>query len=202
MNNLSVKQAMEQLKQAEIINSVEVFRRWLREGKVEGAYIESKKQGWQIPEDAIIKIIATQRRKRINKEKHAFNKGFERGYAISQQIIKEKMPKFMLQGAYDERFQIHRSDFQEMTRFNKYKKKEFLTFADERIFKRGVKSPRSSISVQYLEGWFAFGHGPLIVYGPDYNYDRELKLEQQAIALLVEYLRLEFIATDKKDSSI
>ena len=58
------------------------------------------------------------------------------------------------------------------------------------------------ISVQFLEGWFAFGQGPLIIFGPDYNYDRDLTLEHQAIALLVEHLRLEFIATNKNEGSV
>ena len=89
-----------------------------------------------------------------------------------------------------------------MARFSKHKKQEFLAFADERIFKRGVKTPRSNISVQFLEGWFAFGQGPLIIFGPDYNYDRDLTLEHQAIALLVEHLRLEFIATNKNEGSV
>ena len=32
MSNISVRQAVEQLKKAEIISNEEVFRRWLREG--------------------------------------------------------------------------------------------------------------------------------------------------------------------------
>ena len=56
MSNISVRQAVEQLKKAEIISNEEVFRRWLREGKVAGACIESKRQGWRIPEETIAAI--------------------------------------------------------------------------------------------------------------------------------------------------
>ena len=199
MSNISVRQAVEQLKKAEIISNEEVFRRWLREGKVAGACIESKRQGWRIPEETIAAIIATHKEKSSNKE---YDRGYKDGYEAAQREFKEKIPRLMIKGAYDVRFLLQRSEFQEMTSFSKHKKREFLAFADERIFKRGVKTPRSNISVQFLEGWFAFGQGPLIIFGPDYNYDRDLTLEHQAIALLVEHLRLEFIATNKNEGSV
>lgn len=202
MNILSVAQAVIQLKKAKVISNDEVFRRWLRDGKVEGAYIESKRKGWQIPEESIEKIITIHTEKSSNKEISIFEKGFKDGYAAAQREFKEKIPKLMIRGAYDVSFSLQRAEFQEMTSFSKHKKQEFLAFADERIFKRGVKNPRSNISVQFLEGWFAFGQGPLIIFGPDYNYDRDLTLEHQAIALLVEYLRLEFIATNKNEGSV
>ena len=43
---LTVTQAMEKFKQAEVPQNEEVLRRWLRKGKIEGAVIHSKKEGW------------------------------------------------------------------------------------------------------------------------------------------------------------
>ena len=56
---LTVKEAVKKLKQANIINNEEVFRRWLRKGKVKGAVIHSKREGWLIPKETIDEIIAT-----------------------------------------------------------------------------------------------------------------------------------------------
>ncbi len=194
MSNISVRQAVEQLKKAEIISNEEVFRRWLREGKVAGACIESKRQGWRIPEETIAAIIATHKETSSNKE---YDRGYKDGYVAAKQDFKLKMKKFIFQGAYDERFSLHRVEFQEMAKISRHRKRDFFRFADERIFKRGVKNPRSNIQVEYLEGWFAFGSGYLILFGPDYDYDRDLTIQHQAIALLNEYLRQEFIATNK-----
>ena len=88
MSNISVRQAVEQLKKAEIISNEEVFRRWLREGKVEGAFIESKRSGWQIPEETIISIIATHEENSINKE---YDRGYKDGYAAAKQDFKSLM---------------------------------------------------------------------------------------------------------------
>ncbi|MFB5432759.1 hypothetical protein ACE4ZH_17645 [Enterococcus casseliflavus] len=108
---ISVKQAVTQLKQAKIISNEEVFRRWLREGKVEGAFIESKRQGWQIPEDTILDIIATNEEKSSNKE---YNKGYQDGYTAAQAEFKAKMRKLVVKGGYDVEFSLFRQDFREM----------------------------------------------------------------------------------------
>ena len=46
---LTVSQAMEKFKQAKVPQNKELLRRWLRKGKIEGAVIHSKKEGWLIP---------------------------------------------------------------------------------------------------------------------------------------------------------
>ena len=93
MSNISVRQAVEQLKKAEIISNEEVFRRWLREGKVAGACIESKRQGWRIPEETIAAIIATHKEKSSNKE---YDRGYKDGYVAAKQDFKLKMKKLRL----------------------------------------------------------------------------------------------------------
>ena len=54
---LTVSQAMEKFKQAKVPQNKELLRRWLRKGKIEGAVIQSKKEGWLIPELSIQKLI-------------------------------------------------------------------------------------------------------------------------------------------------
>ncbi|EMF0319037.1 hypothetical protein PSG83_08990 [Enterococcus faecium] len=126
---ISVKQAVIQLKQAKVISNEEVLRRWLREGKVEGAYIESKKQGWQIPEDTILAIIATKEEQSSNKE---YNKGYQEGYAAAQAERKSKMRELVVKGGYDQQFSIYRQDFRELAPI---KTKEYLKFTDDKFSK-------------------------------------------------------------------
>lgn len=145
---ISVKQAVTQLKQAKIISNDEVFRRWLRDGKVEGAFIESKKQGWQIPEESVLAIITTHENKSSNKE---YDKGYQECYAVAQSERKAKMRTLVLKGGYDQQFFIYRQEFREIA---PSKAKGFLQFADESLFKWGVKTPRKTAQVDYLEGWF------------------------------------------------
>lgn len=196
MNNLSVAQAVIQLKEAEIISNEEVFRRWLREGKVQGAFIKSKRQGWQIPEEAIIHIIDTQKSKSSNnKEKQAYDQGYSDGYEAAQADFKAKMRKLVVRGGYDKEFSLFRQDFREMAPI---KTKEYLQFADNSLFKWGVKTPRKTAQVHYLEGWFSYDNGAIVLFQEDYEIDSDLGLESQAIQCLGEYLRQKFIATQSK----
>ncbi|CAI3471487.1 hypothetical protein CIRMBP1273_02314 [Enterococcus cecorum] len=61
---LTVSQAMEKFKQAEVPQNEEVLRRWLRKGKIECAVIHSKKEGWLIPEDSI-KVLIEEKKKKV-----------------------------------------------------------------------------------------------------------------------------------------
>lgn len=193
---ISVKQAVTQLKQANIIKNEEVFRRWLREGKVEGAFIESKRQGWQIPADTILSIIATKEEESSNKEDNKeYNKGYQDGYAAAQAERKAKMRQLVVKGGYDQQFSIYRQDFRELA---PVKTKDYLTFTDDTFFKWGVKTPRKTTQVDYLEGWFSFDRGAVVLFKEDYALDTDLGLESQALYCLGEYLRQHFIATQTK----
>lgn len=102
---LTVKYAVTRLKQAGIISNEEVLRRWLREGKIEGAYIENKKHGWKIPEDSIITISTNHENKSSNKEyDKEYDKGYQDGYAVAQAERKSKMRQLVVKGGYDEQF--------------------------------------------------------------------------------------------------
>lgn len=189
---LNVKQAVTQLKQANVISNEEVFRRWLREGKVKGAFIESKRKGWQIPEATILTIIATNEEKSSNKE---YDQGYQAGYEAAQADFKAKMRKLVVRGGYDKEFSLFRQDFREMAPI---KTKEYLQFADNSLFKWGVKTPRKTAQVHYLEGWFSYDNGAIVLFQEDYEIDSDLGLESQAIQCLGEYLRQKFIATQSK----
>lgn len=186
---ITVKQAVIRLKQANIISNEEVFRRWLREGKVEGAYIESKKQGWQIPEEAILAIITTHENKSSNRE---YDRGYQDGYDAALIERKAKMRQLVTKGGYDQQFSIYRQDFRELAPI---KTKEYLKFTDDTFFKWGVKTPRKTTQVDYLEGWFSFDRGAIVLFQEDYALDTDLGLESQALQCLGEYFRRKFIAT-------
>lgn len=186
---LSVKQAVAQLKQAEIISNEEVFRRWLREGKVDGAFIESKRQGWQVPEETILSFITTRENDSSNKE---YEKGYQDGYTAAQEVFKEKMRELVVKGGYDKQFSIYRQDFRELAPI---KTKEFLQFTDDKLFKWGVKTPRKMAQVHYLEGWFSYDYGAIVLFRDDYMVDKDLGVESQAVKCLGEYLRRKFIDT-------
>ena len=65
----TVSQAMEKFKQAKVPQNEELLRRWLRKGKIEGAVIHSKREGWLIPEDSIKMLIEENKVKLKQKDK-------------------------------------------------------------------------------------------------------------------------------------
>lgn len=189
---LDVKQAVSKLERAGIIKNAEVFRRWLRDGKVAGAVIVTKQQGWQIPEESIEQLIVTKNKK--SSKGTGYDDGFKAGYDKAQVERKAKMGELVAKGGYDKRFSLSRSEFRELAPI---KIKSFLDFTDYRIFGWGVKRPRQEVVVAYLEGWFSFDNGVVVVFADDYEHEKELTLEYQAIQVLGEYLRQKFITTSR-----
>ena len=53
----TVNKAFEVLKEHEVITNIEVLRRWLRQGKIEGIAPTTRKKGWMITQDAIDKCL-------------------------------------------------------------------------------------------------------------------------------------------------
>ena len=53
----TVNEAFEVLKEHEVITNIEVLRRWLRQGKIEGIAPTTRKKGWMITQDAIDKCL-------------------------------------------------------------------------------------------------------------------------------------------------
>lgn len=188
---LNVQEAVRKLDEAGITKNPEVFRRWLRQGKIKGAVIRSKKEGWLIPETSVQDIIATNKNKSsINEE---YRRGYEDGIKEAAANRKTKMRALVIQGAHDMQFSIHRQDFQELS---PVKTKDYLKFVDKEFFSWGVKNPRKSMVVNYLEGWLSYDN-LIILYLLDYDVTDDVTLEDQAREALGEYLRQKFIATKK-----
>ena len=54
----TVNEVFEVLKEHEVITNIEVLRRWLRQGKIEGIAPNTRKKGWMITQAGIDKCLA------------------------------------------------------------------------------------------------------------------------------------------------
>lgn len=190
---LTVAEALERVEKVEVALNAEVLRRWLREGKIKGAVIRSKREGWSIPEAEIDKIIATRKEKSSNNQKD-----YQAGYKKAQQEYHERLKAVAQNGGFEERIWLNRQDFRELAPL---KSKEFLKFADDHFWKRGVKNPRKEIEVNILDGWFSYDRGVLTLDSAVYATEKDLALTDQAIAVLGEYLRKKFILEKKEQEA-
>ncbi|EDN8351806.1 hypothetical protein GT375_14150 [Listeria monocytogenes] len=80
---LSVVEALEILKKEEITSSIQVLRRWLRAGKIPGAFRNTLKEGWQIPENSLQSFI-------ITRSNNTYQCGYEKGYADAMKLVEER----------------------------------------------------------------------------------------------------------------
>ncbi|MDZ5560753.1 hypothetical protein [Enterococcus cecorum] len=194
---LTVKEAVKKLKQANIINNEEVFRRWLRKGKVKGAVIHSKREGWLIPKESIDEIITT------NKEKSSiseYKKGYNAGYSKAIDESRSRMRKWIGFG-YEKSGTIKRSEFKQISPLRSDK---LLNYIDQHYFARGVAKPRPNTDYYFTEGFFCYPIGNIVIdthevpYSEIYEEEQEQHIDTLAILMLAEYLRLRYIEDSKK----
>ena len=194
---LTVTQAMEKFKQAEVPQNEEVLRRWLRKGKIEGAVIHSKKEGWLIPEDSIKSLIEKKKEKLIQKDK--YQKAYNNGYQQAMIDFRSHMRKWIVFG-YEKSGSIKRSEFRQIAPLNSDK---YFKFVDQHYFARGVAKPRQSTDYFYSEGFFCYPIGSIVIdiheapYSEIYEEEKDMHLDTLAILMLSEYFRLWYI--DKKN---
>ena len=194
---LTVTQAMEKFKQAEVPQNEEVLRRWLRKGKIEGAVIHSKKEGWLIPEDSIKSLIEKKKEKLIQKDK--YQKAYNNGYQQAMADFRAHMRKWIVFG-YEKSGSIKRSEFRQIAPLNSDK---YFKFVDKHYFARGVAKPRQSTDYFYSEGFFCYPIGSIVIdiheapYSEIYEEEKDMHLDTLAILMLSEYFRLWYI--DKKN---
>ena len=194
---LTVTQAMEKFKQAEVPQNEEVLRRWLRKGKIEGAVIHSKKEGWLIPEDSIKSLIEKKKEKLIQKDK--YQKAYNNGYQQAMIDFRSNMRKWIVFG-YEKSGSIKRSEFRQIAPLNSDK---YFKFVDKHYFARGVAKPRQSTDYFYSEGFFCYPIGSIVIdiheapYSEIYEEEKDMHLDTLAILMLSEYFRLWYI--DKKN---
>ena len=192
---LTVTQAMEKFKQAEVPQNEEVLRRWLRKGKIEGAVIHSKKEGWLIPEDSIKSLIEKKKEKLIQKDK--YQKAYNNGYQQAMADFRAHMRKWIVFG-YEKSGSIKRSEFRQIAPLNSDK---YFKFVDQHYFARGVAKPRQSTDYFFSEGFFCYPIGSIVIdihetpYREIYEEEKDLHLDTLAILMLAEYFRLSYIKT-------
>lgn len=192
---LTVSQAMAKFKQAKVPQNEELLRRWLRKGKIEGAVIHSKREGWLIPEDSI-KVLIEEKKKKVqvkNKYQNAYNDGYQQ--AMSD--FRDHMRKWIVFG-YEKSGSIKRSEFRQIAPLNSDK---YFKFVDQHYFARGVTKPRPSTDYFFSEGFFCYPIGSIVIdihetpYSEIYEEEKDLHLDTLAILMLAEYFRLSYIKT-------
>ena len=192
---LTVSQVMEKFKQAKVPQNEELLRRWLRKGKIEGAVIHSKREGWLIPEDSI-KVLIEEKKRKVqvkNKYQNAYNDGYQQ--AMSD--FRDHMRKWIVFG-YEKSGSIKRSEFRQIAPLNSDK---YFKFVDQHYFARGVAKPRQSTDYFFSEGFFCYPIGSIVIdihetpYREIYEEEKDLHLDTLAILMLAEYFRLSYIKT-------
>ena len=190
---LTVTQAMEKFKQAEVPQNEEVLRRWLRKGKIEGAVIHSKKEGWLIPEDSIKSLIEKKKEKLIQKDK--YQKAYNNGYQQAMADFRAHMRKWIVFG-YEKSGSIKRSEFRQIAPLNSDK---YFKFVDQHYFARGVAKARQSTDYFFSEGFFCYPIGSIVIdtqeapFNEIYEEEKDLHLDTLAILMLSEYFRLSYL---------
>ena len=196
---LTVSQAMEKFKQAKVPQNEELLRRWLRKGKIKGAVIHSKKEGWLIPEDSI-KLLIEEKKKKVQ-AKNKYQKAYNDGYQQAMSDFRAHMRKWIVFG-YEKSGSIKRSEFRQIAPLNSDK---YFKFVDQHYFARGVAKPRPSTDYFFSEGFFCYPIGSIVIdihetpYSEIYEEEKDLHLDTLAILMLSEYFRIEFIKYKKKD---
>ena len=192
---LTVSQAMEKFKQAKVPQNEELLRRWLRKGKIKGAVIHSKKEGWLIPEDSIKSLIEEKKKKVQVKNK--YQKAYNDGYQQAMSDFRASMRKWIVFG-YEKSGSIKRSEFRQIAPLNSDK---YFKFVDQHYFARGVAKPRQSTDYFFSEGFFCYPIGSIVIdihetpYREIYEEEKDLHLDTLAILMLAEYFRLSYIKT-------
>ena len=195
---LTVSQAMAKFKQAKVPQNEELLRRWLRKGKIEGAVIHSKREGWLIPDDSI-KALIEEKKKKVQ-EKNKYQKAYNDGYQQAMADFRAHMRKWIVFG-YEKSGSIKRSEFRQIAPLNSDK---YFKFVDQHYFARGVAKPRPSTDYFFSEGLFCYPIGSIVIdihetpYSEIYAEEKDLHLDTLAILMLVKYFHIKFIEYNKK----
>ena len=195
---LTVSQAMAKFKQAKVPQNEELLRRWLRKGKIEGAVIHSKREGWLIPDDSI-KALIEEKKKKVQ-EKNKYQKAYNDGYQQAMADFRAHMRKWIVFG-YEKSGSIKRSEFRQIAPLSSDK---YFKFVDQHYFARGVAKPRPSTDYFFSEGFFCYPIGSIVIdihetpYSEIYAEEKDLHLDTLAILMLVKYFHIKFIEYNKK----
>ena len=192
---LTVSQAMEKFKQAKVPQNEELLRRWLRKGKIEGAVIHSKREGWLIPEDSIKSLIEEKKKKVQAKNK--YQKAYNDGYQQAIDDFRANIRKWIVFG-YEKSGSIKRSEFRQIAPLNSDK---YFKFVDQHYFARGVAKPRQSTDYFFSEGFFCYPIGSIVIdihedpYNEIYEEEKHQHIDTLAVLMLSEYFRSSYLET-------
>lgn len=190
---LDVKQAVLRLKDAGVISNAEVFRRWLREGKVPGAVIHSKREGWKIPEDSLTSLIATNEGNSSVKTDYqkGFNDGYDEGYRKASETYESMLKELIVKGAAERTIYIPRNEFRELASrsISIENRQKFLAFCDSKIFKLGVSSPRQKEDVLLLGKWLYFWHSHVLMDVNALNNENDFSISYLIVEALINDMK-------------
>lgn len=193
---LDVKQAVLRLKDAGVISNAEVFRRWLRDGRVQGAVIHSKREGWQIPEESINSLIATHEANSSVKAEYqkGFNDGYDEGYKTASEAYDKKLKELIVRGSAERTIYIPRNEFREVasTSISSKNKRNFLAFCDQKIFKLGVSTPRQREEVLILGKWIYFWHAHVLMEFSELNNENDVSHSHLIVEALINDMKAKY----------
>lgn len=190
----SLEEALIILTEENITKSSQVLRRWLRDGKIEGATIHSKKEGWLIPKDSLLSFVAKNKKKKTIKIENQvdFQKGYEKAW---EEISKRDRYLLSQRIVYEEDYYIYRADFLEIAeRRQPIKRKEFRQYIDKTLFAKNIKTPRKNISILRLSEWFLVAESNDIFHSNDLPESKSI-IEDRILEYLLEKKRREFHTT-------
>lgn len=205
-NNLTVEQAFKILEQEKITPSVQVFRRWLRDGKIKGAYKESKKHGYIISEQALNEYInAFKDRKVKAKEKidsGDYQKGFNEGYAkgIEELKARERYLITSWPSMYERQEILHRADIREKAKkllSTPEDQKKFMQYLDSSLFSKTTKTPKSKVYINILGSWLFIEDTRELFSEDELELDNTYEKMDRFAETWIERRRKEFIKINK-----
>lgn len=199
---ISVEQALEMLQKEGITNSIQMVRRWLRAGKIEGASQQSKKTGWEIPLEGLNQFIELKKAEpvhgtsTIKESEDAYQKGY---HAALKEIKKRDRELLQIKGVSENSFYIYRNELMQLGErlVNPQFRKEFKKFLDLSLFKKYVKNPRQRLEVLQLGEWCMIWETKNLFDRSTFE-DVNLALEDKFVNALLEKMKKKFLEERRK----
>lgn len=191
---LTVEQAYQKLYDQGITSSIQVVRRWIRQGKIK-AEMNSRKEGYIILQKDLEEFCKNyvQKKASINID---YNKGFEDGQKKAWEEIKQRDKDLISRhlSVFDKQHRIERASLKEKAgRAHERYKKEFLKFIDKELFSRNIKTPRKEIYFNELGEWIWIIDA-YILFDKVNLLDQDMDIVDSVENTLIEYLYKKFLS--------
>ena len=197
---MTVEQAFKILEKEEITSSIQVLRRWLRNGNIQGAYIKSRKHGYVIPEKALNEYIESCKAKKKNTGD--YQRGFNEGYlkGMDELIAREKKLITGYPSMYEKQFVFARADVREKAKrifSSSESQKNFLQYLDQSYFSKSTKTPKSRMYVNVLGHWLFLEETRELFSAAELELDDSFAIEERFLESWLDKKRKEYISNQK-----